>query len=152
MRPPEERRNFRRDLPGLGVERLAPAENEVAAFLLDRHREGPGSAERVGDSEGPVGQVDAAIGAEPHALSQRLLRLWRAHRHRDDLAALLVAKPSGLGDGEGIESVQLERDALPPELFRLLVELDRIWARDLLDQAGDLQGRDTNADARDPVR
>ena len=95
--------------------------------------------------------MDAAIGPEAQALSQRLFRLRRAHRHGDHLAAVLVAKPSALGHGECIESVQLERNTLALELLRFLIELDRVRSRNLLDQADGLQGQETNGRARTPV-
>src|SRR5207247_7662806 len=60
LSPAEERRDLWRHLPGLGAECLAPAEDEVCALLLDRHGQRPRGAQRVGDREQPVGEMDAA--------------------------------------------------------------------------------------------
>src|SRR5207247_860859 len=75
--------------------------------------------------------------------AQRLLCLWRPHRHRDDLAAVLVPEPGGMRDRVGVEGVQLERDALANERLRLLVEADRVAPGHLLDEADDLHVRET---------
>src|SRR5205823_7572417 len=78
------------------------------------------------------------VGAERERHQQRLLGLRRAHRHRHDLAAVLVSKPGSVRDGVGVEPAQLERYALAHELLRLLVEPDRVAARNLLHEADDL--------------
>jgi hypothetical protein len=82
--------------------------------------------------------MDAAISAERERETQCLLRLRRAHRHRDDLSAVSVAEAGGVRDGVRVEAVELERHALPLERLRLVVELDRVAARDLLHEADDL--------------
>jgi hypothetical protein len=145
LRDAEERGHLGRHLPGLRVERLAPAEDEVdAALLLDRERERSRGAERVGEGEDAVGEVDRAVRAEREAFAERIRGLRRPHRHRDHLAAGLPAQPHRGGDRVPVELVQLERDALTLEALRLLVELDRIAARHLLDEADDFHGPEPN--------
>ena len=87
VRATEKRRHLGRHLPGLSIERLEPAEDEVAPFLPERQRQRPGGADRVRECERPVGEVNAPIGAERQAFAQRLLGLRRPHGHRDYLAA-----------------------------------------------------------------
>ncbi len=82
--------------------------------------------------------MDAAVGAERERKTQHLLCLGRSHRHRDDLAPVCIPQPDGVGDGVGVEEVQLEGHTLPLERLRLLVELDRVAARNLLHEADDL--------------
>ena len=60
MRPAEERGDLTRNLPRLGVERLASAEDEVGALLLDRQRERSRRPERVRDGEDAIREVDIA--------------------------------------------------------------------------------------------
>ena len=55
--------------------------------------------------------MDRAVRAERERGPQRLVRLRRPHRHRDDL----VSETDGVGDCVGIEPVQLERHAFAHE-------------------------------------
>ena len=125
MRPAEERGDLGRHLPGLRVERLAPAEDEIGALLLDRQRERSRRPERVRDREHAIREVDRPLGAERERVAQRLLGLRRAHGHRHDL----VGEQGGVLHGIAVEGVQLERHAFALERMRLLVELDRRRAR-----------------------
>src|SRR5207237_1019446 len=83
------------------------------------------------------------VSAERDRQTERLLGLRRPHRHGDDFPAVLVAQAGRVGDGIRVEAVQLERDAFALQRLRLLVELDRIGARHLLDEADDLHGGET---------
>ena len=136
VRPAQEGSRFGRNLPRLGIGRLASAEDEVdASLLLDRERQGARRPERVRYGEHAVGEVNAPFGAERQAGPQRLLGLWRPHRQRDHLGA---RERGRLRDGSGIERIEQERHAFSAQLFRLLVELDRVGARNLFDEADDL--------------
>ena len=136
--PAEERRHLGRHLPRLRVDRLAAAEDEVGALLLDGERQRPRRADRVGDGEDLVVQVDRAVGAHGEGHPQRVLRLRRPHRHGHDLATVLVAEPDRLGDRVDVELVQLERHSLAHEPLRLRVEPDVLRAWNLLDEDDDL--------------
>jgi hypothetical protein len=139
VRPAQERRRLRRDLPRLGVRRLPAGDDEIdAALLLERERQRARRPDRVGDGEHAVGQVDAAVGAERQARAKGILGLRRAHRHRDHLAADGVAQRRRVGNRGGVERVEEQRHALAPQRLGLRVELDRVGARHLLDQADDL--------------
>src|SRR5207302_5633806 len=134
--PAEEGGRLGRNLPRLRVRCLAPADDEVdVAFLLDRERQRARRRKRVRDREHAVGQVDAAVGAEGEARAERCLGLRRSHRHRNHLGC---AERDRVGDRRRVEGIQQQRHAFAPQLFRLLVELDRVGARNLLDQADDL--------------
>ena len=148
MRPAEERGHLGRHLPRLGVEGLAPAEDEVGAFLRQCQRKRARGAERVGEGEDAIGEVDRPVRSEREALAQRLLGLWRAHRHRDHLAADLLPDRDGMLDRVAAKDVQLERHALTLQRLRLRVELDRREVRDLLDEADDLHWCDPSVRAR----
>src|SRR3954469_5921132 len=87
--------------------------------------------------------MDAAVRAERYYQTESLLGLRRAHRHRDHLAAVLIPQPGRVRHGEGVERVQQQRHALTLERLRLLVELDRVGAWNLLDEADDLHGDET---------
>ena len=152
MRPAEERGHLGRHLPRLGVEGLAPAEDEVGAFLRQRQRKRARGAERVRQGEDAIGEVDRPVRSEREALAQCLLGLWRAHRHRDHLAADLLPDRDGMLDRVAAEDVQLERHALALQRLRLRVELDRREVRDLLDQADDLHWCDPSVRARGALR
>src|SRR5206468_5576422 len=148
----EKRRHLGRHLPGLRVERPTAAEDKVRAFLLQRQRQRPGGADRVREREGPVGELNAAVGAEAEALSQGVFCLRRAHRHRNHLTPDGVAQPHCFGDGARVEGIQDQRHALSLERLRLLIELDLVGPRDLFDEADDLHRRETNRGAWDPLR
>ena len=138
VRNPEEGGHLRRHLPGLRVDGLPAAQNEVEAFLPQRERERARGAECVRDREDLVREEDRAVGADPERLAQGVLGLGRAHRHRDDLAACLLAQPHRRGDRGAVEGVEDERHALALEGLRLLVELDGGRLGNLLDEADDL--------------
>ena len=148
----QERGDLGRHLPGLGVERLAPAEDEVSALLLDCQRQSTSRAEDVGEREDAVGEMDAAVGADGKRLPEGLFCGRRAHRHRDHLAAVLVPQAGCMRDRVGVEAVQLERDAIPNERLRLVVEANRVAARHLLDEADDLHLGETTGRARGALR
>jgi hypothetical protein len=136
--PAEEAGHLGGHLPRLRVDGLSSAEDEVGSLLPEGQRERPRGTDGVRDRERPVGEVDRPICAHLQREQQRLLGLGRAHGHDDDLAAVALAKPDRLGHGVDVELVQLERDAFPHELPRLLVELDVLRVGDLLDQDDDL--------------
>ena len=94
VRPAEERGDLRRHLPRLRVERLPPAENEVArlpSVASASVREVPSVSATANTRSERWMQRSARAQAFP----QRLLGLRRAHRHRDDLSAELRAPQAG---------------------------------------------------------
>jgi hypothetical protein len=103
------------------VQSLAPAQHEVGAFFPDRRREGSGRADRVGQREDAVREMDRTVGSERQGLAERLLRLRRSHGHHHDL----VGEPPRVLDGVTVVGVQLERHSFALERLRVLVELDR---------------------------
>ena len=65
MRLAKECGDLGRDLPRLRVGRLPAADHEIdVTFFLDRKPERARGAERVGDGEDTVGEMDATVGAE----------------------------------------------------------------------------------------
>src|ERR671923_37036 len=97
-------------------------------------------------SSRPLPISSRAIRAERQARPQRLLRLRRTHRQRDHLSAVCLLQRRRVRDGRGVERIEQERHSLPLQLLRLLVELDRVGARDLLDEADDLHLWEPKAD------
>ena len=82
--------------------------------------------------------MDAAVGAEGEARAQRFFCLGWPHRHRYHLAAVSFLQLRRMRDSGRVEGIEQERDSLALELLRLLVELDRVRARYLFDEADDL--------------
>src|SRR5439155_2355229 len=58
--------------------------------------------------------------------------------HPEHLAAHTLLQIGGLDNGRGVERVEEERDTLATQGPRLRIEVDRVAARDLFDEADDL--------------
>ena len=65
---------------------------------------------------------------------QGFLRLWRSHGHRDHFRAIVRSR---MCDSCRVERIEEQRHAFAFQLLRLLVELDRVRARNLFDEADD---------------
>ena len=87
--------------------------------------------------------MHAPVGAELQAQAQGRLGLRRAHRHRHDLPVDRVAEAGGVLHRGGVERVELERNAFALQRLRLVVELDRVGTRHLLDEHDDLHGAES---------
>src|SRR5205814_2151690 len=61
MRHAEVGGDLGRHLPRLGVDGLAPADDDVGSELAEGERERPRRADRVRDGEDAVGEVDVAV-------------------------------------------------------------------------------------------
>ena len=76
---------LRANLAGLGVAAVAPADDKVGPLPLQSQAQGAGGSQGVGTGQSPVGQQNAAVGAEGHAGNQSVLSLGRPHTYRHHL-------------------------------------------------------------------
>src|SRR5882724_4504468 len=82
--------------------------------------------------------MNAPIGAESEACAQCVRGLGWAHRHRDHLAAHTLLQLGSLGNGPRVERIEEEWHTLAAQSLCLRIEVDRVAARDLFDEADDL--------------
>ena len=118
----EQRRDFRPDLAGVGVDRVAAGEHEIErALASERRRQRFRRREGVGAGERSVGHVhaldvDVALEAPGDRLSQRVVGGGRPEREHDD------ARPQPFGR-------ELDRLADRAPAVRIHLGLDAVAAQ-----------------------
>src|SRR6185312_13405363 len=134
--------NARTDLAGVGIHRVAPAEDEVErAGALQRRRQGLRGRERVTAGEAGVGDEDAAIRAPRYGFAQRVLRRRRPEREHRAGAARLARQLDPFADRTTAVRVHLEIEPGAAQ-HSSGAELHLLDPWHLLDQDGYAQAQD----------
>ena len=134
----EELGQFRPDLAGLAIERVATHEHEVVgAAAFERGGEGPGRGQRVGAGEGLVADVEPSVGAPGHRLAQHVLGAGRTERQRRAGPTRLAGQRDPVGHGPAAVGVHLEVETVTHQAA--VLETHRLGQGDLLGQRGNTQ-------------
>ncbi|CAB4812823.1 unannotated protein [freshwater metagenome] len=136
-RQPEELRDLRRNLPGVGIDRVTAEQDEVvAAEHLNRAGKCLRGGPRVAAGERGIGDVHAVICAERDGFAQHVLGAGRPERDHGERAARGLCELVALGHGAPavVVHVQLDTVALQASVG---AQRERLDFRDLLDERSD---------------